>query len=243
MLNRLSTDTVNLLLIIGGILLVIELFFFDGGLIFSLLFSGIMCYFGWKHFRKLWAKFLFWIGLVSLILTVLHMFVIRFLLVALLIIVLINYFRSKSKPDTIAPELTAQAEPIEKENIIVSKSIFQSLLFGKQATSNSAYHWTDINIQGCYGDKIIDLSNTVLPEEAIISIRHIVGNITIYIPYDVEMSILHSAVIGRVKILGYKEESLITQSCVYETENFQTNYPRVRIITSIVSGDIEVKRI
>ena len=38
MFNRIPTPTLNMILLIGVILLVVELVFFSGGLIFSLLF-------------------------------------------------------------------------------------------------------------------------------------------------------------------------------------------------------------
>ena len=40
-----------------------------------------------------------------------------------------------------------------------------------------------------------------MPDEvAVISIQGIVGNITIYVPYEVDVQISHSAVTGRLKI-------------------------------------------
>lgn len=91
---------------------------------------------------------------------------------------------------------------------------------------------------------LLDLSNTVLPNDtAVISIRHVIGNIEIYVPYEVEVSIHHSSVFGKAHILGKHHLKLMNKSIHYQTANYDTAYPRVKIITSLFSGDIEVKRI
>ncbi|MED3644592.1 LiaF-related protein [Caldifermentibacillus hisashii] len=55
--------------------------------------------------------------------------------------------------------------------------LFDHKLFGNQKTEDTAYQWRDINIYGAFGNRIIDLSNTVLPQDtAVISIRHIIRN-------------------------------------------------------------------
>jgi len=77
----------------------------------------------------------------------------------------------------------------------------------------------------------------------VISIRHIMGKIEIYVPYEVEVSIHHSSVFGRAHIFSQHHWELMNKSLFYQTENYDTSYPRVKIITSIFSGDIEVKRI
>lgn len=116
-------------------------------------------------------------------------------------------------------------------------------MFGDQSTTEHAYYWQDINIHGAFGDRVIDLSNTVLPEDtAVISIRHLIGNIEIHVPYEVGVSIHHSSIFGRAHILG-EHRNLMNQSLSYQTEGYTATYPRVKIITSLLSGDIEVKRI
>jgi len=242
MFNRLSTDLVNMILIMGAILLVIEIAFFHGGFIFSLFFLGLITYFGWKKYHRFWAKIIFWIGAIGLVITILNMMAVRFILVAAIILFLVNYYRLSKNPERITPQFqetnTADSEPLFK-----MKPLFHWPFFGDQKTTESVYSWQDINIHGGYGNRIIDLSNTVLPNEAIISIRHFVGNIEIYVPYEVEVSILHNSLMGRAQIFGHQQIKVFNQSFLYQTEQFHQNKPRVRIITSILSGDLEVKRI
>lgn len=77
----------------------------------------------------------------------------------------------------------------------------------------------------------------------VISIRHMVGNIQVYVPYEVEVSIHHSSVFGRAHIFDKHHWNLMNKSLLYQTKAYDTNFPRVKIVTSVLSGDIEVKRI
>src|SRR5690625_6472988 len=82
--------------------------------------------------------------------------------------------------------------------------LFDSRLFDDQATADRAYAWRDINIHGVFGDRIIDLSNTVLPDDtAVISIHHVLGDIIIYVPYNVVVCIYLFSYFYRAFILWY----------------------------------------
>ncbi|GGC96970.1 hypothetical protein GCM10007216_29720 [Thalassobacillus devorans] len=241
MLQRLNTDTLNWIIIIGVLLFVLEVAFFNGGLIFSVLFSGLLMYIGWKKYARLWAKVVFWVGAVSLTFTILNMMAVRFLIVAGLILFLVHYSRSKKEAVHLKPEWSPDA----REPLFKVEPLFQQKFFGNQQTDDMAYQWKDINIHGGFGDRIIDLSNTVLPvdDTAVISIRHLIGNIEIYVPYEVEVSISHSAVFGRAAVFDNPYTNLINQQLAYRTEGYGSKQPQVKIITSLFSGNIEVKRI
>ncbi|ALX47141.1 cell wall-active antibiotics response protein LiaF [Lentibacillus amyloliquefaciens] len=242
MFRRLSTDTFNWILIVGVILFVIEIAFFHGGMIVSAIFSGFLVYIGWKKFTQLWGKILFWLGIVGLVFAILNMLAVRFLILAAIVIFLINYSKSKQEAEHIQPELPHDVVDVDK--VIQLEPLFDHNIFGDQHTPNASYQWRDVNIHGVFGDRTIDLSNTVLPNDtAVISIRQMVGNIIIYVPYEVELSVHHSSVFGRVHILGKHHWKLMNQSLLYQTENYDTTFPRVKVVTSLFSGDIEVRRI
>ncbi|TXL65772.1 hypothetical protein FHP05_06530 [Cerasibacillus terrae] len=242
MFQRLSTDTVNWIIIIGVILFVVEIAFFHGGMLIPAMFFGVLVYFGWKKYHRLWGKILFWIGTISLLFAVLNLMAVRFLLVVSILLFLWDYLKKRNETMYIQPK------PIHDEtsqsSLIKLTPIFKHQLFKDQETPDEAYRWTDINIHSAFGDQVIDLSQTFLPDDtAIISIRHLVGNIEVYVPYEVEVSIHHSSVFGRVHIFDQHHIRLVNQTLSYETEGYQTGNLRVKIITSIFSGDIEVKRI
>lgn len=223
-------------------ILLIELMFFGGGFIFTALFLGFLMYLGWKNYHSLFGKVLFWVGTVSLVLNVLNMVAVRFLFIALIILFFIQYRRSKDEPDYIKPRFS-EGESLQAEGITEVKPLFQHRLFGDQQTDDVPYQWRDVNIHGGFGDRVIDLSNTVIPEEAVISIRHFIGHIQIYVPYEVEVSVHHSVMFGQLSIFQQPEMKLFNQSVSFQTKHFQQGKPRVKIVTSIFSGDIEVKRI
>ncbi|RDW18661.1 hypothetical protein CWR48_10060 [Oceanobacillus arenosus] len=242
MFKRLTTDTFNWILIIGVVLFIFEIAFFHGGTIVSALFSGLFVYIGWKYFNKLWGKILFWLSLISFVLAVLNILAVRFFIIALIILFMINYSKSKKVAKHFEPILPG--EEIKQEMLVEIKPLFDHTFFDDLKTEESSYQWRDINIHGAFGDRVIDLSNTVLPNDtAVISIRHLVGNIEIYVPYEVEVSISHSSVFGRVHILGQHHWKLLNKTILYQTENYDSAQPRVKIITSLFSGDLEVRRV
>lgn len=243
-LHRLSTDHLNWIIVIGVILFLLEFVFFSGGLIFSALFAGILMYFGWKNFRQSWGKVIFWIALIIIIFSILNMIAVRFLILVAIIIFVINYIKTREETVTIKPKFLVHDDE-NREFLYRITPLFKNRFFGTEETEDTAYTWRDINIHSGFGNRIIDLSNTVLLDDtAVISIRHILGNIEVYVPYEVEVSIHHSSLYGKAFILGNPSEQLMNQTLSYQTEGYnQKNVPRVKIITSVISGDIEVKRI
>ncbi|MFD1038800.1 cell wall-active antibiotics response protein LiaF [Virgibacillus byunsanensis] len=243
MFKRLTTDTFNWILIIGVILFIVEVAFFHGGMIASALFSGLFIYIGWKKFNRLWGKILFWLGVVGLVFAILNMLAVRFLIIAAIVLFIMNYSKSKKEAEHFMPHFPGH-EQVIADPIVEIKPLFDHKIMDDQQTEDTAYQWRDINIHGAFGDRVIDLSNTVLPSDtAIISIRHIVGNIVIYVPYEVEVSIHHSSIFGRAHVLGQHHWRLMNQSLHYQTKEYDTSLSRVKIVTSLFSGDIEVKRI
>ncbi|CDQ39123.1 cell wall-active antibiotics response protein LiaF [Virgibacillus salexigens] len=243
MFRQLTTDTLNWILIIGVILFIIELTFYHGGMLINALFFSLLIYIGRKKYHSLFGKVIFWVGVVGIVFAILNMLAIRFLIIAAIILFLIHYSKSKKESAYLHPKEFKQREETN-ETIIRKQPLFDHKLFDDQRTEEPSYQWKDVNIHGAFGDRIIDLSNTVLPNDtAIISIRHMVGNIEIYVPYDVEVSIHHSSLFGRALIFGHFHEKLMNKTLLYQTENYNTKFPRVKVITSLLSGDIEVKRI
>src|SRR5699024_5515471 len=80
--------------IIGVILLVIEIAFFHGGLIFGAIIGAVLVYYGWKYFTTTVGKILFVIGAIILIVSVLNMLAVRFLILAAIILFVIHYIKA-----------------------------------------------------------------------------------------------------------------------------------------------------
>jgi lia operon protein LiaF len=239
-----KTDMVSWILFIGALLLLFEFAFFDGGPIFLLMITSICIYFGRKKTNKRSGKILFWFGIFMLIITVINSLTFKFLIFAGIIYLVIQFSQAKKNPNRITPVLIESVPVHEIEPLIKKQPFFETKIFSRQNTREHVFEWNDVNIQSGIGDTIIDLSNTVLPNgESVIFIRNIIGNVQIFIPYEVEVNINHSIIFGSVSIFGNFEEKIINQTLMYQTENFDASTQRLKIVTSMIIGDIEVRRI
>ena len=245
MLNKLKSDYVSWIILIGAFFLVIDVFFINPGLIFSLIVAAGMIYLGKKRMPKKTGKFLYWLGIFFLVINAFNMLSIRFVLLALLCILVVQYGSKKQHVNTIYP-IIKEPEDVHKENetVVKEQPLLQNRFFGGQKTPDHVYEWNDVNIQGGMGDTVIDLSYTVLPKgETVIFIRNIFGKVKILIPYDVEVSVNHSVLYGSAKILDFYESSSMNRQIKVETAQYEQTEQKVKIFTSMMIGDIEVKRV
>lgn len=241
MMSRLKSQYLSWAVLIGIVILVLEFLFFNNGIIFSLLIPIVMMYYGWKSMDKHSGKFLFLLGSFFLVLNIFSMMTFKFFILAVIIHVILQFAQSKGKPTIIHPEIK---EDLPKEETVLGKQpIFKAKLFGEKRTPEHVYEWNDVNIQTAVGDTVIDLTNTVMPKgETVIFIRNIIGNVDIRIPYDIEVCINHSSIIGNSRIFHIEGEKAFNQSVIYQTEGYEEAEQRVKIFTSLMIGDFEVKR-
>jgi lia operon protein LiaF len=243
MLNKFRTERFSWILLIGIIMLLFEMSFYDGGVVFFLLTTFGCIYLGRKRLPRTSGKLLFWFGVISLSLTILNTMAFRFFLLALLVMVILRFADSKKNPAKVEPEIKQTIHDGE-EPVYIKRATLQNVWFGRQQTSENVYEWNDINIQGGIGDTIIDLGNTVLPKgTSVISVRHILGNIIIKVPYDIEVSVHHNGLAGAITIFDRVEPRSFNQSVYYQTNDYDQAPMKVKIITSLAVGDLEVKRI
>lgn len=241
--NHNKTDYISWTILIGILLLVIEITFFNKGLVFSLFFSGVLIYFGSKRLYSTFGKLIFFIGAIILFLNTINMIVFKFLIFAIIAYILFTFFKSKNRPFLLEPVI--KESPLNSgAKVITRQNLFKNLLYGKQNTPDEIFEWHDVNIQTGIGDTRIDLSNTVLPKgEAVISIRNFIGNIQILVPYDVEVCVNHSVITGTTTIFDITEEKLLNQTLAFRTDDYDLAQQKVKIITSLGVGRLEVKRI
>ncbi|MGD6874466.1 cell wall-active antibiotics response protein LiaF [Sutcliffiella horikoshii] len=241
MLNKMKSDYLSFIIVVASLIFLLEILFFNTGLIFSFLFSGFLIYVGWKKWHWLIGKALFVIGLLSITFTIFNMMTFNFLLLATVLYFLYKFLQAKKQPVVIQPNILPERE----EQIVRNEQKwFTNKLFGRQKTPEQSYTWDDVNIQCGISDTEIDLSYTVLPKgEAIIYIRNVIGNIQILVPYELELSIVHSGMVGSIHILDKEEKSILNQTIHYQTENYKEATHKVKIVTSIFVGSIEVKRV
>jgi lia operon protein LiaF len=244
MFKNTKNDYIGWLVIIGAIILVMEILFFNSGLIFSLFISGGMIYLGRKRAGKKKGKILFIGGIIFLVLSLLNMMTFKFLLVAILLHFFIQFLNAKKKPKKISLEITEIEPTSHEETMIKSEPLFENIVLGQQKTPLGAYEWNDVNIQAGIGDTIIDLSFTMLPKgETVIFIRNLIGNIQILVPYDIDVSVQHSCIMGSTTVFEHHDSKLFNRVLHLKTPGYETAEHKVKIFTSLMVGNLEVSRI
>ncbi|GHI00258.1 cell wall-active antibiotics response protein LiaF [Neobacillus kokaensis] len=244
MFKNYKNDYVGWLVVFGVVILLLEVLFFNHGLIFSLFVSGGMIYLGRKRRGRMFGKWLFYGGIFFFAVSVFNMMTFKFLLLAVLLHFFIQFLNTKKQPNKMTPELIEPDQTVKPESLIQIKPLFENIFLGQQKTPQGVYEWNDVNIQTGIGDTIIDLSYTMLPKgESVILIRNLIGNIQILVPYDLEVTVNHSSLIGRTKVFENENSRMFNQVFQVKTPGFEGAEQKVKIITSLIVGNIEVSRI
>jgi lia operon protein LiaF len=244
MLKNMKSDYIGWIIFISSIVLLLEILFFNRGLIFSLIFSTGMIYLGRKRKNKKKGKFLFWAGIFFFCASIFNMITFKFFLIAILLHFFIQYAAAKKQPRKISPVLAEQKKRFEEETMVQSKPLLENVLFGQQKTPDKVYEWDDINIQAGIGDTVIDLSYTVFPKgETVIFIRNVIGNIRILVPYEMAASIHHSVLAGSTTIFDFQDAKIFNKVYHLKTIEYDTAEQKVKIFTSLAVGNLEVSRI
>ncbi len=240
--NHTKSDYISWTILIGLLLLVVEITFFNKGLAFTLIFAGSLLYFGGKRLHSSIGKLIFGLGCLVLFFTTIDMIVFKFLIFAVIAYIIIYFYKSKNRPFLIQPAL----RDTDQSGVKISKQplLLKNLFYGRQTTPEEIYEWQDVNIQTGIGDARIDLSNTVLPKgEAVIAIRNFIGNIQILVPYDVEINVSHSVLAGTTIVFEEANQKLFNQTLTYRTLGYTEAPQKIKIVTSMGIGRLEVKRI
>ena len=237
-------NLISWILIFAVLLFLIEVTFFDGGYLFSLGIAAFLLYYGKKKFHKYRGKLAVFSGAVIVIVSILNMFAFKLLLLSLLGLFIYKFIKSKKHPAVFTPDFSQAETEVQTEKIKSKPLLFGNKVLGGQKTPDHIYDWEDINIQNGVGDIVIDLGSTLLPKgESVISARNIAGTIKIYVPYEVDVKIVHSIVAGSVHILGHDEQKMFNRNMTFFTENYEHSPYKIKIITSIVAGSLEVIRV
>lgn len=245
MLNLNKKDQISWFMLITVVLMFIEIVYYDFELVFPLFISIMMIYFGRQKMPKRSGKFLFWIGIIIFISTFMNMITLKIMLFIVLISILHEFYKSKKVPKLIEPILNEpkQLDMGETELFVHHTPLLNNKLFGQQETPDHVYEWNDVNIQTGIGDVVIDFSNTILPDgETVIFIRNFIGNIQVFVPYDIEVSVNHSVILGSTKIFSHVEKSIFNQNLHVQTTEYDVAEQKIKIFTSMLVGDLEVKR-
>ncbi|EMA6342039.1 cell wall-active antibiotics response protein LiaF [Bacillus cytotoxicus] len=240
-----KTQFVGMLLIIFGFGLFIDMIsgrFEPGGLIFAF----IMIMFG-RHYRKKnryvrGNVFLFIGGLVFLFFLFSSA---AFVLVVFACLAFIGYrlIQGQQKQQAVQVQIKEKGYIDEDKPIYRSEPYLKNMMVGNVRMMDHIYELEDINVQYGVCDVEMDLTTAMIPEgETVIVIRGVIGNIRLYVPYDIELSLNHSVIVGRVLLPGHEETGL-NRNVTFKTEQYREAPRRIKIISSLVVGDTEVRKV
>lgn len=109
-----------------------------------------------------------------------------------------------------------------------------------ERTTEEVYSWSDINFIKLIGNTIFDLGNTILPKDQnIILIRKGFGNTKILVPEEVSISLDVSILAGSLKI-GEEEISMKNETFKWQSERYETNARKIKLVSNVLVGEVEV---
>lgn len=111
---------------------------------------------------------------------------------------------------------------------------------GTQRIGQDSFEWDDINMSQLVGDTIIDLGNTVLPQqENVVIIRKGIGRVRILVPYGVGVMLQHNAFMGQLTFQGEVHDLKNTTIKCY-SDNYDESLKKIKIFSTIGIGNVEV---
>ncbi|MFT9848124.1 cell wall-active antibiotics response protein LiaF [Aneurinibacillus sp. REN35] len=230
------------------------------------LFPFLFLYFGLKSLqrgKRVSSGFLLFIGLTSFLSYWLGIDPGR--VIGLILAVLFIYFgyrliRGKSKEIEINPSYKQRNEPEpftssgqerEANHAGENKKTFTHMyslhspqhkhsLIGNLFLTGSRWELQNMNVWHGIGDVKIDLSRAHIPDgETVIIINGWIGDVDVYVPYDLAISLTATINLGDIDVFGNKQGG-INRSMTLSTSGYKDSSKRVRLVVSLLIGDIDV---
>ncbi|MCP8968679.1 cell wall-active antibiotics response protein LiaF [Ectobacillus ponti] len=206
----------------------------------ALLFAAALLLLG-RHYRRrrkmARGNMLLLIGMLTLAGQLFSSVAFQLLLAAVLLYGGVELLRSRRRPLSISLQPASPAG----SRLVRKQPFLRNFLIGTHRVMDRIYELQDWNIRYGIGDVEVDLSTAMIPEgETVLVIHGVIGNIRLHVPYDVELSLHHSVLIGKTVMLGEEDRSW-NQTLSWMTEGYAAAPRRVKIVTSLFIGDTEVR--
>ncbi|WP_165820796.1 cell wall-active antibiotics response protein LiaF [Pueribacillus theae] len=201
--------------------------------ILPLIFTGIGLYFYQRSSRVLAGVF---IGIAIVLFLNINLF-------ALFIAAVMMYFGYNMLKKQNTNDKKHEPSPNSEDSIEnhVTDSSARRSLFGEFHMMNDRYELEDLTISHGIGDVKIDLTKAIIPAgETVLVVSGWIGDIDIYVPYDLDVSINASVTIGELEVFGNKQSG-ISRSLSKRTESYTSAEKKVKLILSLTIGDIDVR--
>lgn len=126
------------------------------------------------------------------------------------------------------------------EKVMVSPSIKSSFI-GDIRLTKERFELRDMNIRNGIGDIKIDLSRAIIGEgETVIVINGLIGDIDIYVPYDLDVSVQASVTVGDIEVFENRQSGF-NRNIFVESKEYGESPRRVKIVLSLFIGDLDVR--
>lgn len=126
------------------------------------------------------------------------------------------------------------------EKVMVSPSIKSSFI-GDIRLTKERFELRDMNIRNGIGDIKIDLSRAIIDEgETVIVIHGLIGDIDVYVPYDLDVSVQASVTVGDIEVFENRQSGF-NRNIFVESKDYNQSPRRVKIVLSLFIGDLDVR--
>ena len=211
--------------------------------IFFIVLAIFLIAIGYQQFKRKKGSFtayiLIAIGAMFLLHALFTSFSFALIFAALIIYNSYQLFKSSSNKSNL--DINIEPNPLGSQPYLQIDPYFKNKLVGEYRNFQQSYAIEDINLQTGFGDISIDLSDTIIPHgETVILIRGLIGNIYLNVPSDIGMSVQMSLLCGKMNLLKDSKTAFnLTQK--YQSVDYKNDSRKIKIVVSLLIGDIEVK--
>lgn len=119
----------------------------------------------------------------------------------------------------------------------------RSSLIGDFHLTSGRFELRDLHIWHGVGDVKIDLSRALIPEEeTFLIVNGWIGDVTIYVPIDLSVAVAAEVTLGDLEVFGHRQGGLNRQ-VVMKAQDYDKATRKVKIIVSLIVGDVDVRYI
>ncbi len=234
-----KTEMMGFLAVIFGIGIIVDIAtdrFEPMALVFAFVMIMIGRYFRNKG-RRIRGNIFLIIGAFLVCVSVFTSVAFQFVLVAVIGYIGYQLLISKQQPT----EVALKTKETDSKSVVQEQPFMNNILVGNHRVIDQVYELRDINIRYGLGDVQIDLTMAMIPEgETVIVIHGLVGNIRLFVPYDAEVSLNNSVLFGSITMFGHQTGGF-NKNIILKTEQYNEASRRIKIISSLLIGDTEVR--
>lgn len=140
-----------------------------------------------------------------------------------------------SAPLSDDPLLARQGKALPKDS--------RSSLIGDFHLTSGRFELSHLHVWHGIGDVVIDLSRALLTqEEALLNVEGWIGDVTIYVPVDLPVSVSAELSVGDLEVFSNRQGG-ISRSIMIRSDRYDQAVHKVNVHISLLVGDIKVKYI